>query len=224
MPNPYVNSNFPRIPGDYYPTIDPRCVYGFLEHVEPVGLCVDPCAPMGSGIVETLRECGFQAEGLPDANQDFAAEWVVCNPPYKRGLVDIIIQRQIDRIGEGMVSGVAMLLRCNFPFAPVHNPLFNHENYGGEIKLRFRPWWSADRSKQPIHNFSWHIWHVDPLRFYVPMFADGVKSNKVRETARQVRQMFDRYDLRPLPRPKNKIGKEFENGQSKRNKRNLGNC
>jgi len=176
MTNPFVQSNFPRVPGDYYPTIDPRCVWGFLEHFKPRGMVVDPCAPQGSGIVDTLTECGYAAMGYPDAWSKFAAEWVVCNPPYLRGLVDKIIQRQIERVQHGVLSGVAMLLRSGFAFAPIHKPLFESPYYYGEIKLRFRPWWSDDHSKQPIHNFVWHIWTRTRKDYSKPhlMFADGI--------------------------------------------------
>ena len=181
MPNPYVNSNYPRIPDDYYPTIDPRCVYGFLEHFRPTGMVIDPCAPQGSGIVDTLTECGVAAAGRADAFAGpWFVEWIVCNPPYKRGLVDEVIWRQIERIMDREVDYVAMLLRSNFAYARVHDELFKNSYYFGEIKLRFRPWWVADHSKQPIHNFSWHIWSKAHKNFGRPvlpyiMFADGIK-------------------------------------------------
>lgn len=118
MKVPYVHSNFARVEGDYYPTIDDRCIKGFLQHFQPIGLCVDPCAPDGSGIVNTLIELGYGAIGLPDAfEKSIIAQWIICNPPYKRGVVDEIINRQIERIYAGEVEGVAMLLRSNFDFA-----------------------------------------------------------------------------------------------------------
>jgi hypothetical protein len=109
MPNPFVQSNFPRIPNDFYPTVDERCVYGFLGWFQPRGLVVDPCAPNGSGIVNTLRECGYQALGLPDAFGEFppGAAWIVCNPPYARPLVDEIILDGIRRVMSGEVVGAA---------------------------------------------------------------------------------------------------------------------
>lgn len=177
MPNPYVQSNFPRVPNDYYPTIDKRCVYGFLEHFRNLGRVVDPCAPNGSGIVDTLLECGVAAEGLPDAFGEFEADWVVCNPPYVRGLVDDIIYRQIQRLQNGEVGGVAMLLRNNFAFAKSRKPMFQSEYYLGEIKLLFRPWWSDEHSKQPIHNFVWHIWKSQIFKFTTGVWvsSDGEK-------------------------------------------------
>lgn len=192
----YVKSNYPRIPGDYYPTIDPRCTWGFLEWFRPAGLVVDPCAPNGSGIVTTLQECGLKAEGLPDAFADFVADWIVTNPPYgrelvdlpagwgmktKRGpdgklpLVDAIIWAGIRAVEAGKVRGAAYLVRSTFDHAKSRADMFESRYYEGQIKLRFRPWWSEDRSKQPIHNYVWHIW---TLKRYYPgpavLYADGL--------------------------------------------------
>ena len=179
MPNPYVNSNYPRIPDDYYPTIDPRCVWGFLEHFQPTGLVIDPCAPQGSGILDTLSECGYRTLARADAFAGpWFCNWIVCNPPYERGLVDRVIQRQIERVSYE-VDGVAMLLRSNFAYAPVHDPLFENPYYYGEIKLLFRPWWVADRKKQPIHNFSWHIWRRELVDPPVTLRAHGLKPAEV---------------------------------------------
>jgi hypothetical protein len=36
--------------------------------------------------------------------------------------------------------------------------MFDHPYYYGQIKLRFRPWWSEERTAQPIHNYVWHVW------------------------------------------------------------------
>jgi len=102
--NHFVKSNYERHVSDHYPTIDKRCTFGLLEHVKPTRLCVDVCAPNGSGIVDTLQECGCRATCAGDAFADkIRAQWVVTNPPYERPLVDQIIQRQIQRIEEGDV-------------------------------------------------------------------------------------------------------------------------
>lgn len=171
MTNPkYMNSGRPRLADDDYKTLDKRCVYGFLEFFQPVGLVIDPCSPSGSGIVNTLKELDFNAEGLSDAFADFQATWVVSNPPYKRRplvngvpLVDAIIYRQIDRIHVGDVFGVAMLLRHGFDFAQERKPMFrDNPYYAGQIKLLFRPRWFEKRpgDKQPFHQYVWHIWHA----------------------------------------------------------------
>jgi hypothetical protein len=182
MPNPFVQSNFPRVPGDYYPTIDRRCVYGFLEHFQPRGLVVDPCAPQGSGIVNTFLECNYLAAGFPDAFGEFGAEWIVTNPPYERPLVDEIIRDGIRRVMSGEVVGAAYLLRSTFDHAASRAHLFEHAYYDCQIKLRFRPWWSDDHSKQPIHNFVWHVWARGPAAYNteglpVVLYANGVKPN-----------------------------------------------
>jgi hypothetical protein len=175
---PFVHSNFERVANDFYPTIDSRCVYGFLEHFTPDGLCVDVCAPDGSGIVDTLKACGYKADGLPDAfAENIIAQWITVNPPYKRGLVDEIINRQIQRLENKEVYGLAVLLRSNFDFAKGRKAMFDHPLYYGQIKLRFRPWWSEDRTAQPIHNYVWQLWKIGESRPAV-LFANGTPPNK----------------------------------------------
>lgn len=158
MTEPFVHSNFARREGDFYPTIDKRCTYGFLEYFNPLGTIIDPCAPSGSGIVKTLKELGYKAECLPDAFMDFSADWVITNPPYARGIVDNIINRQIQRIETKEISGLSILLRSNFDFAKGRTGMFQSSFYFGQIKLLFRPWWTDDRKAQPIHNYVWHVW------------------------------------------------------------------
>ena len=156
---PYVHSNYERVPGDHYPTIDKRCIYGLLEYFEPKGLSVDVCAPDGSGIIDTLKECGFRGECKGDAFADaLSMEWIITNPPYERPLVDNIIRRQIQRLEAGEVYGLAILLRANFDFAKSRVDMFDHRLYAGQVKLRFRPWWSESRKAQPIHNYVWQLW------------------------------------------------------------------
>ena len=175
---PFVHSNFERVPNDFYPTIDSRCIYGFLEHFAPDGLCVDVCAPEGSGIVDTLKECSYNAAGLPDAfAENITAQWIVTNPPYKRGLVDEIINRQIKRVECGEVFGLAVLLRSNFDFAKGRQAMFEHPLYFGQIKLRFRPWWSESREAQPIHNYVWQVWSMSASSPRV-LFSNGTRLTK----------------------------------------------
>lgn len=173
MKIPYVHSNYPRIPGDDYKTIDKRCIYGLLEHFSISGICLDVCSPGGSGIVLALKEQGISARGTNDAfEESIKADWIVTNPPYTRGLVDKIIWRQIGRVIKKEVHVFACLLRSNFDFAVSRTDMFmNCPYYLGQIKLLFRPWWSDDRKAQPIHNYVWHIWdnvipHADKIVLY----------------------------------------------------------
>lgn len=165
--NYFVKSNYPRREGDFYPTIDSRCVQALIETMPDLkkGLLIDPCAPTGSGIVDSLRAMGLKAKGTPDAfTKKLPAHsfFIVSNPPYKRGIVNQIIQRQIDRIATGEVLGVAMLLRSTFDHAKIYMPLFsNCRLYAGQIKLTFRPRWIKDSKGSPIHNYVWQIWQWD---------------------------------------------------------------
>lgn len=162
--SPYVKSNYPRVPGDYYPTIDPRCVNSLLQcvSIRKDLVIFDVCAPQGSGIIDALQEKGrFNSFCKPDAFEKFiAADWVVTNPPFTRPLVDQIIERQIERVRHNEVSGIACLLRSNFDHAKSRQRIFKDEPlYFGQIKMLFRPLWFKVKKKGPIHNYVWHIWH-----------------------------------------------------------------
>ena len=170
MTKPYVQSGYARIDDDNYQTLDKRCVKALNDSVRLSSMICDCCSPNGSGIVSDLIELGYNAFGVPDAFQEnIDAHWIVSNPPYKRPLVDDIINAQLARLNGGKVRAVAMLLRNNFSFAKTRWDMFEkNPYYAMEIKMAFRPWWSEDRSKQPIHNFVWHIWltnkqNVDPI-------------------------------------------------------------
>ena len=158
MTVPYVHSDYERIENDDYQTVDRRCVKALTDTINLFGDIADCCSPNGSKIVEFLKQDGYSAFGMSDAFKDVEAVWIVSNPPYKRGLVDKIINAQIDRLPS--VEGVAMLLRSNFDFAKSRWGMFNTPYYYGQIKMMFRPWWSEERIAQPIHNYVWHIWRA----------------------------------------------------------------
>lgn len=162
MNKPYVQSNFERRVDDDYPTIDPRCVDALLNciYVPEGSVIVDCCSKNGSAIVEQLLEKGFQASGVTDAFSEFKAQWIVTNPPFKKGIVDKIIWKQINNL-VGNADGLAVLVRNNFDFAKSRYEMFNHPYYFAQIHMMFRPWWSEDHSQSPIHNFVWHIWKRD---------------------------------------------------------------
>ena len=159
MNKPYVQSNYERKENDDYQTIDPRCILALADTIKLWGRVVDCCAPNGSGIVKGLNDIGIHAEGKDDAFGYIKAEWIVSNPPYKKGLVDKIINAQLDRLGE--VEGVCMLLRNNFDFAKSRWDMFAaNPFYYGQIHMLFRPKWFTDDRASPIHNFVWHIWRL----------------------------------------------------------------
>lgn len=173
---PYMQSNYPRRAGDHYPTIDTRCVDGLLHYFgdqmkEAIGV-VDMCADQGSAIVDYLQEQGFYAWGAPDAFADsladpsngFVPAWGVTNPPYKIGVVQKIMERQIARVRQqfiinGGLLGFAALMRTQFDHSSEdYRAMFESPFYWGQIKLCFRPFWTDDRSMTPFHNHVWHIW------------------------------------------------------------------
>ena len=174
MTKPYVQSGYGRIKDDNYQTIDPRCVRALVDtiHIGSYLRIVDCCSPNGSGIIDTLNKMNYFASGVEDAFGYIDAEWIVSNPPYKRGIVDKIINAQIGRLGE--VEGVCMLLRNNFDFAKSRYDMFTSPFYYGQIHMLFRPIWiepiPGEKKIEPIHNFVWHIWKsnapVEPVVKY----------------------------------------------------------
>lgn len=179
--SPYVKSKYPRVPGDYYPTIDRRCVYALLQHfkIKKTEIIFDVCAPQGSGIIDTLKATGLDnAFCKPDAFEEtIMADWIITNPPYSRPLVDQIIERQIERVRQNHVSVFACLLRANFDFAKSRQHIFkNNFLYFGQVKMLFRPRWIKKSKGSPIHNYVWQIWANPKLMkcdYQITLYADG---------------------------------------------------
>lgn len=162
MTVPYVHSKYKRIEDDNYQTVDKRCVKGLVETTFIHGKVIDVCSPNGSEIVNALRELGHEAYGYDDAFIGLVlGSWIITNPPYKKGIVDEIVWRQIQRVEKGEVVGFAVLLRTNFDHAKTRKGMFSHPLYFGQVKLCFRPYWTEERKHSPIHNYVWHIWRGD---------------------------------------------------------------
>lgn len=159
--SPFVKSNFERVAGDFYPTIDTRCVHALVKSIKIDGPIVDCCAPDGSGIVDELVKLGYRAFGVPDAFADISARWVITNPPYSKDIVLKILESQVARVQNLTYWGFASLMRTGFDHGKRYSHLFKSPFYAGQIKLLFRPWWSENHSQAPIHNFVWHVWEHD---------------------------------------------------------------
>lgn len=164
MPNKFVQSGYDRIKDDDYQTIDKRCIQALVDSVRLHGIIVDCCANQGSGIVDELIEKGFDAKCGVNAFQDvILADFGVTNPPYVRGYVDQILNRQIQRVADKQHRGFFALLRANFDFAKGRKEMFaDNKFYVGQIKMCFRPIWvepvEGEKKVEPIHNFVWHWW------------------------------------------------------------------
>ena len=169
---PFVHSGYARKENDDYQTIDTRCIQALMETPEmglredlikcPNKKVVDICASHGSGIVTTLNNYGFEAEGreeafLPLNKQGIHA--IVTNPPYDRRIVDKIVCHVLEQltVTDGPCSAY-FLMRANWDFASSRSWLFDNAMYRGQLRMRFRPWWSEERKAQPIHNYVWHHW------------------------------------------------------------------
>lgn len=159
MTVPYVHSGYARKENDDYQTIDGRCIDALAETIFLDGKIVDICASHGSGIVSRLVEKGYNAEGSPQAfNVLEDAKWIVTNPPYDRAIVDRYAEHAIAHVQAKKVFGAVFLMRANWDMASSRARLFDTPFYKGQIRMRFRPWWSEERKAQPIHNYVWHIW------------------------------------------------------------------
>ena len=157
--NNFIRSGRERLINDNYQTIDPRCVLALVSLIK-ITNAVDVCSPTGSGIVDALKFAGIHSCGIDDAFQDdLLANWVVTNPPYKRGIVDKIVKRQIERVETGQIKGLAILVRTQFDHAKTRWDMFAaNTQYAGQIKMLFRPRWFTGGQSTPIHNYVWHIW------------------------------------------------------------------
>jgi hypothetical protein len=168
MSNVYVNSGYARLENDNYQTVDSRCVESFvkgffLDHIKngdynSMPTIVDMCGSHGSGIVRDFQNLGFKASYLENAFVPIYADWIVTNPPYDRKVVDKFANHALNSISKGNVLGAAFLMRANWDFAMTRADLFDRKEYYGQIRMRFRPWWTEERKAQPIHNYVWHIW------------------------------------------------------------------
>jgi len=165
MNKPYVHSKYERIKDDDYKTIDSRCVTALVESftIYKDSSIIDCCSPSGSGIVNRLKEIGFNAEGRDNAFEDWVSDWNIFNPPYTKKLVDEIIWKQIHGLEEERFRGIAVLVRNNFDFAKSRYNMFTHPYYVSQIHMLFRPLWVEEKKAEPIHNFVWHIWRVRSL-------------------------------------------------------------
>lgn len=177
--SPFVKSKYPRRKNDHYPTIDSRCVDALLESraYKFDTIITDCCAPNGSGILDRFQFWGRDVIPMYNAYDSTPIEsiggWIVSNPPYKKGVVDKIIEAQIMRIYHSEIFGVAMLLRTGFDHAKKYKPLFKEcPYYAGQLKLTFRPIWIKPRkgvkTKSPIHNYVWHFWTLSAKKQKFP--------------------------------------------------------
>lgn len=167
MTVPFVHSGYERKENDDYQTIDERCVTALVEslniymgrYIGQYHKIVDICGLHGSGIVNTLVKKGFDAVYSDDAfSNDINCDWIVTNPPYDRKIVNSYVEHCFKLMDEKQVYAAAFLMRANWDMAQSRSHLFDNDKYHGQIRMRFRPWWSEERKAQPIHNYVWHIW------------------------------------------------------------------
>lgn len=158
---PYVHSNYERKENDDYQTIDPRCVDALVQSIPLCDYITDICASHGSGILARLKDHGFSGlRGMADAFGPYAGgNWIVTNPPYDRKIVDSFVLHALDLIKKKQAYGACFLMRANWDLASSRAWLFDNTLYYGQVRMRFRPWWSEERKAQPIHNYVWHIWN-----------------------------------------------------------------
>lgn len=157
---PFVHSGYERKENDDYQTIDPRCVAALVQSVTLCDYITDICASHGSGILDQLAQHGFEhLRGMEDAFGPYpGGNWIVTNPPYDRKIVDSFVSRALDLIKNRKAYGACFLMRANWDLASSRAKFFDNPMYYGQVRMRFRPWWSEERKAQPIHNYVWHVW------------------------------------------------------------------
>lgn len=181
----FVHSGRERLEDDNYQTVDPRCAQALREAWPVPTPCWDPCAPSGSGLAAGWPGA-FVCTG--DALNDPVPDGVssaVFNPPYVRPLVDQIVWRMRDLVLSGDLVLAAALLRPQWDYAPgdpkgptpLRAELFDRPPFAGKVQLRFRPWWSDQRSTGGIHHSQWIIFdrrhRAEPVVRYWPVRPAG---------------------------------------------------
>jgi hypothetical protein len=157
MTIPFVHSNFDREPDDHYPTIDPRCVSALLSAWDIPYKVWEPCAPNGSAIADQWpTKMIMGADALNDP-VPIGCKSAVTNPPYTTTICNAITGRFRGLVADGQLTVAAFLLRSQWDHAKSRQALLGSEPFAGLVRLRFRPWWSEDRSKQPIHSYQWVV-------------------------------------------------------------------
>lgn len=154
----FVHSGYDRIPNDDYQTIDKRCIQALLESWDIAGPIWEPCAPHGSGIADAWP---FDVSPGRDALTDLPAPWAffaVTNPPYTTAICVAIARRLRSLVADGRLIAAALLLRSQWDHRSTSGAeLLEGPPFAGLIRLRFRPWWSQERTASPIHSYQWLI-------------------------------------------------------------------
>ncbi len=150
---------------------------------------IDICGSHGSGIVRSLSSLGYNASAAPEAFAQHKADWIITNPPYDRVIVDKYVCNALAHVETHAVNHAAFLMRANWDRARSRAAFFDSPYYHGQIRMRFRPWWSEERKAQPIHNYVWHIWSweqpgraedypgaaINPEVYYWPLYGEMSK-------------------------------------------------
>lgn len=150
------------------------------RHGGPLALW-EPCAGLGQ-MASELSACGYEvyASDIDGAKSntpcDFLTDtiWpggvpsgigaIITNPPYKRGLVERIIERALEHMKphNGLV---AMLLGAKFDFGDTRHYLFrDHPAWFRKIALTDRIHWfeDPDGEQGPSEDHAWYVWRWRP--------------------------------------------------------------
>lgn len=164
----FVKSNFARVADDHYPTIDARCLNALLA-CRPLPTNVwEPCSPGGSALADQLEAAGHVVErGVNVLVEDPppGCRDAVTNPPYAKPICNQIVFRLVELVRSGALDSAAVLVRSQWDHAGSRAPILGGWPFAGLVRLRFRPWWSEERKKSPIHSYQWAVWdrdHLDP--------------------------------------------------------------
>ena len=171
-PSMIGNSDYERIPLDFYPTPPDatKALFdsGLLWNAENKIVWEPAC---GNGAMSNVLKNYFREVKNTDINPlmdnaakadfytyepDFNFNWIVTNPPYGDE-----INKFIDRIHYWLAKGksAAILARNELDSSVRRQKYFGNSEYFAEKRvLTWRPRWFADSKGSPRHNYSWFIW------------------------------------------------------------------
>jgi len=152
MNRAFVISNFTRHEFDHYPTVDDRCIKSLLAAYPDIPMpALDPFC---NG-TEPTRLFPAVNGTLRDMKGRFQS--VITNPPYKKSIVDDLMQTVITAVAEGDIQVAAALMRISWDCAKTRASYWRWP-FACSLRLQYRPYWSEEpATASPIHNYQWLI-------------------------------------------------------------------
>ena len=165
--NYFTHSSYERRENDHYPTIDRRCMKALLNTWDFPLPAIDVCTKVGEPTPLKPAVNGTFKETLGEYRS------IITNPPYKKGVVDGVVERIIDTVKKGHIEFATILVRVQWDCASTRDKFFNNKHFAGATRLQFRPYWSSERKHSPIHSYQWLVWKDKVEGFPVLKYDKG---------------------------------------------------